>query len=160
MLPWCPRCGTALSSHELAQGYEDVKDLTITAKFELVDEPGTYLLAWTTTPWTLLSNLGLAIDPRQTYTVVNHEGEMVILAEPLRASVLPGATELGDLPGDLLLGARYAPPFENVEEGSTHTIVAGDLDPDAATARAVGENPVGAAGVVGGLEGRRDYRAD
>jgi isoleucyl-tRNA synthetase len=53
VLPWCPVCGTALSSHELAQGYEDVKDLSITAKFELVNEPGTYFLAWTTTPWTL-----------------------------------------------------------------------------------------------------------
>lgn len=61
VVPWCPRCGTALSSHELAQGYADVKDLTITAKFELVDEPGTYLLAWTTTPWTLPGNVGLAV---------------------------------------------------------------------------------------------------
>lgn len=62
IVPWCPRCGTALSSHELAQGYQDVKDLTITAKFELVDEPGTFLLAWTTTLWTLPGNVALAID--------------------------------------------------------------------------------------------------
>ncbi len=61
VVPWCPRCGTALSSHELAQGYQDIKDLTITAKFELVDEPGTYLLAWTTTPWTLPGNIALAV---------------------------------------------------------------------------------------------------
>ncbi|MCX6787438.1 MAG: class I tRNA ligase family protein [Candidatus Kaiserbacteria bacterium] len=64
VVPWCPRCGTALSSHELAQGYEDVKDLTITAKFELVDEPGTFLLAWTTTPWTLPGNVALAVGLR------------------------------------------------------------------------------------------------
>src|SRR5450759_503382 len=67
VLPWCPRCGTALSSHELAQGYEDVKDLTITAKFELVDEHGTYLLAWTTTPWTLPGNVALAVGNEIEY---------------------------------------------------------------------------------------------
>ncbi len=70
VLPWCPRCGTALSSHELAQGYEDVKDLTITAKFELVDEQGTYLLAWTTTPWTLPGNVALAVGNNIDYVKV------------------------------------------------------------------------------------------
>jgi len=67
VVPWCPRCGTTLSTHELAQGYKDVKDLTITAKFELVDEPGTYLLAWTTTPWTLPGNVGLAVGEKIEY---------------------------------------------------------------------------------------------
>lgn len=70
ILPWCARCGTALSSHELAQGYADVKDLSVTAKFELVDEPGTYLLAWTTTPWTLPGNVALAVGNDITYVKV------------------------------------------------------------------------------------------
>lgn len=70
VIPWCARCGTALSSHELAQGYEDVKDLSVTAKFELVDEPGTYLLAWTTTPWTLPGNVGLAVGEDIDYVKV------------------------------------------------------------------------------------------
>ena len=69
-MPWCPRCGTALSSHELAQGYQNVKDLTITAKFGFVDEPGTFLLAWTTTPWTLPGNIALAVGADIEYTVV------------------------------------------------------------------------------------------
>ncbi|HBP43754.1 MAG TPA: isoleucine--tRNA ligase, partial [Clostridiales bacterium] len=59
ILPSCPRCGTALSSHELAQGYEDRKDTTVVAKFKCVDEDNTYFLAWTTTPWTLPSNIAL-----------------------------------------------------------------------------------------------------
>ncbi|MFM2330618.1 MAG: hypothetical protein RLZZ26_125 [Candidatus Parcubacteria bacterium] len=71
VVPWCPRCGTALSSHELAQGYQDVKDLTITAKFELVDEPGTYLLAWTTTPWTLPGNVALAVGEDIEYVKID-----------------------------------------------------------------------------------------
>ncbi|MBP6925440.1 MAG: class I tRNA ligase family protein [Candidatus Pacebacteria bacterium] len=67
VVPWCPRCGTGLSSHELAQGYADVKDISITAKFELVYEPGTYVLAWTTTPWTLPGNVGLAVGENIEY---------------------------------------------------------------------------------------------
>src|SRR3989344_2723283 len=70
VVPWCPRCGTALSAHELAQGYQEVKDLTITAKFELVDEPGTYLIAWTTTPWTLPGNVALAVGENIEYVKV------------------------------------------------------------------------------------------
>jgi isoleucyl-tRNA synthetase len=60
VLPWCPRCGTALSSHELAQGYKTVKDLAVTVEFKVVGQENTYLLAWTTTPWTLPGNVALA----------------------------------------------------------------------------------------------------
>lgn len=67
VLPWCPRCGTALSSHELAQGYEDDKDLSVTAKFKVVGEENTYLLAWTTTPWTLPGNVALAVGKDVEY---------------------------------------------------------------------------------------------
>ena len=89
VVPWCPRCGTALSSHELAQGYQDVKDLTITAKFELVDEPGTYLLAWTTTPWTLPGNIALAVGEDIQYVKWNKDGENFILAEELAQKYFP-----------------------------------------------------------------------
>ena len=61
-MPYCPRCGTALSSHEVAQGYKDVKDLTAIAKFKVAGEDNKYILAWTTTPWTLPSNLALCIN--------------------------------------------------------------------------------------------------
>ncbi|MFM7088404.1 MAG: class I tRNA ligase family protein, partial [Candidatus Paceibacterota bacterium] len=61
VVPWCPRCGTALSSHELAQGYEDVKDLSLYVKFKVKGQENTYILAWTTTPWTLPGNVALAV---------------------------------------------------------------------------------------------------
>ena len=67
VMPYCPRCGTALSSHEVAQGYKDVKDLTCIAKFKVEGEENKYILAWTTTPWTLPSNLALCINKAYTY---------------------------------------------------------------------------------------------
>lgn len=70
VVPWCPRCGTGLSSHELAQGYEDVKDLAVTVKFKVKGEENTYILAWTTTPWTLPGNVGLAINSSTVYCKV------------------------------------------------------------------------------------------
>lgn len=109
IVPWCPRCGTALSSHELAQGYADVKDLTITAKFELVDEPGTYLLAWTTTPWTLPGNVALAVNPSVAYAKYTREGESFIVAKNL-AHKYPGElTE--EFLGKNLVGKRYKPLY-------------------------------------------------
>ncbi len=83
VVPYCPRCGTALSSHEVAQGYKDVKDETVVAKFKLVDEENTFFLAWTTTPWTLPSNVGLVVNPKESYVKVSCEGEFFILAEAL-----------------------------------------------------------------------------
>jgi len=71
VVPYCPRCGTALSSHEVAQGYQNVADTSVYVKFELVDEPGTFVLAWTTTPWTLPGNVALAVSPDLTYVKVN-----------------------------------------------------------------------------------------
>ena len=70
VVPWCPRCGTALSSHELAQGYEDVKDLSVTIKFKVVGQNNTYILAWTTTPWTLPGNVALAVGKDIDYVKI------------------------------------------------------------------------------------------
>jgi len=83
VVPWCPRCGTGLSSHELAQGYEDVKDLSVTVKFKVKGEPSTYLLAWTTTPWTLPGNVGLAVGANILYFEYKEVGgsEKYILAK-------------------------------------------------------------------------------
>ena len=71
VMPYCPRCGTALSSHEVAQGYKDVKDLTATAKFKVKGEDNKYILAWTTTPWTLPSNLALCINKAYTLSLIH-----------------------------------------------------------------------------------------
>lgn len=67
IVPYCPRCGTPLSSHEVAQGYKDVKERSATAKFIVKGEENTYFLAWTTTPWTLPSNVALCVNPVETY---------------------------------------------------------------------------------------------
>ncbi|MSU74209.1 isoleucine--tRNA ligase [Candidatus Kaiserbacteria bacterium] len=113
VLPWCPRCGTALSSHELAQGYVEVKDLTITAKFELIDEPRTYLLAWTTTPWTLPGNVALAIGKDIVYGKYEKDGVRVILADARAASVLDdGWKRIEDVPAGMILGKHYKPLYD------------------------------------------------
>ena len=86
IVPYCPRCGTPLSSHEVAQGYKDVKERSATAKFAVKGEDNTYLLAWTTTPWTLPSNVALCVNPVEDYVKIKVEDETYILAEALIGS--------------------------------------------------------------------------
>ncbi|MBQ5927140.1 MAG: isoleucine--tRNA ligase, partial [Clostridia bacterium] len=84
IVPYCPRCGTALSSHEVAQGYKDIKQTTAFVKFKVVGEENKYVLAWTTTPWTLPSNVALCMNPDADYVEVKTEdGERYVLAEAL-----------------------------------------------------------------------------
>lgn len=113
VLPWCPVCGTALSSHELAQGYEDVKDLSLTVKFELVDEPNTYFLAWTTTPWTLPGNVALAVGKDILYSYVTSEGATYILASALVETVFASKeyTIGKQVSGGELVGMTYKPLY-------------------------------------------------
>ena len=89
IVPYCPRCGTPLSSHEVAQGYKDVKERSATAKFAVKGEENTYLLAWTTTPWTLPSNVALCVNPEEKYVKIKVDDEYYILAEALVASNFP-----------------------------------------------------------------------
>ncbi len=111
VLPWCPRCGTALSSHELAQGYKDVKDLSVTVKFELVDDEKTYVLAWTTTPWTLPGNVALAVGEDILYTKIKIENEYFILAKE-RLEIIDKEYEVvEELYGKDLIGKKYKPLF-------------------------------------------------
>lgn len=83
IVPYCPRCATSLSSHEVAQGYQDVKDRTVFVKFKALDEENTYYLAWTTTPWTLPSNVALAMNPNEDYTKFKFGDEFYIMADAL-----------------------------------------------------------------------------
>ncbi len=83
IVPYCPRCGTPLSSHEVAQGYKDVKERSATAKFAAAGEENTYFLAWTTTPWTLPSNVALCVNPNEAYVKIKVNDEYFILAEAL-----------------------------------------------------------------------------
>ncbi len=81
VVPYCPRCGTVLSSHEVAQGYEDVSDPSVYVLFPVAGETDRYLLVWTTTPWTLVANVAVAYGPRLDYLVVEHDGKEIIVAE-------------------------------------------------------------------------------
>ena len=137
VMPYCPRCGTALSSHEVAQGYKDVKDLTCVAKFKLEDEENTYILAWTTTPWTLPSNLALAINKSYEYAKVKAnigtedepQYENYILAKDLIDAVLKETPYeiLETFKGEKLLGKKYEQlmPFAKVE-GKAFVVIHGD----------------------------------
>ncbi len=121
VVPWCARCGTALSSHELAQGYADVKELSLTIKFPLADEPGTSLLAWTTTPWTLPGNVGLAVGEKIVYARYAKDGEKVILAKERAEQLGEGWMLEEEFPGSALVGRAYEPlyPFSKTLAGDT-----------------------------------------
>ncbi|MEE0934007.1 isoleucine--tRNA ligase [Clostridium sp. D43t1_170807_H7] len=128
VMPYCPRCGTALSSHEVAQGYKDVKDLTCVAKFKVEGEDNKYILAWTTTPWTLPSNLALCINKAYTYIEVKVGDEILILAKDLADKVLGEDYEIvREFPGTELLGTKYEQlmPFGKVE-GKAFEVIHGD----------------------------------
>jgi isoleucyl-tRNA synthetase len=111
IVPFCPRCETSLSSHEVSLGYKDVDDPSIFIKFKKADSPDKFLV-WTTTPWTLAANAGLAVGPYYDYVRVAHKGETLILAEAL-LRVLDGPFEvLERFKGDQLVGAKYEPLFD------------------------------------------------
>ncbi|MDS1269388.1 isoleucine--tRNA ligase [Lipingzhangella sp. LS1_29] len=121
--PYCPRCGTTLSDHELAQGYETVTDPSVYVRFPIVSGPladteqPTSLLVWTTTPWTLVSNTAVGAHPEVTYVVVSNGTERLLLAEPLVSTVVgPEWTPTGErYLGRELEGWRYQRPFELLE---------------------------------------------
>lgn len=112
IVPYCPRCGTALSSHEVAQGYKDVKERSATVRFRLVDEDAS-ILAWTTTPWTLPSNVCLCVNAKVEYCKAVQNGETFILAKDLVENVLGEDAQIVEtFLGDKLVGKKYQPLFE------------------------------------------------
>ena len=132
--PYCPRCGTGLSDHELAQGYEDVVDASVYVRFpvtasSLTDTFGALsLLVWTTTPWTLISNTAAAVHPEVDYTVAQLDGERFVIAEPLRIKVLgEESTVVATIKGKDLEGVSYERPFNWIEwpenPGPVNTVV-------------------------------------
>ena len=128
VMPYCPRCGTALSSHEVAQGYKDVSDLTCIAKFKVAGEENKYILAWTTTPWTLPSNLALCVNKAYTYVEAKAGEEIYILAKDLADKVLGEEYEIvKEFKGEELLGVKYEQlmPFAKIE-GKAFEVIHGD----------------------------------
>ena len=114
VVPYCPRCGTALSSHEVAQGYKDVKETSAIAKFKMEGTENTYFLAWTTTPWTLPSNVILSVNANETYVKAKYQDYYVIMAEALLDSVLgEGNYEVVEsMKGGDLEYVKYEPLFD------------------------------------------------
>ena len=114
VVPYCPRCGTALSSHEVAQGYQDVEETSIFVRFRVVGEENTYLLAWTTTPWTLPSNVALCVNPAEPYAYAKAaDGTTYILAEALAEALLgEDVTIQKTIQGEELVGLSYEPLFD------------------------------------------------
>ncbi len=142
VVPYCPRCGTSLSSHEVAQGYKDVVDASVFVRFPLTEaeaplEAGDELIVWTTTPWTLVSNAAVAVDPKLTYVRAKLPGDdaVMVVAEALVGRVLGEEAEVLDsFPGADLEGASYEAPFDFIiaadwgERG--HTVLAADFVTD------------------------------
>lgn len=133
VLPYCPRCGTTLSSHEVAQGYKEVKEDSIYLKFKLKDRKNTYFLVWTTTPWTLPGNVALAINPNIFYTTVKVNNERYILAKD-RLKILDELLNEDyeviedEIKGKDLINLNYIPPFDFIKsEQPVHYTIAADF---------------------------------
>jgi isoleucyl-tRNA synthetase len=134
VVPYCPRCGTPLSDHEVALGYKEATDPSIFIRMPLVDEPGTSLLVWTTTPWTLPANVAVAAHPDVDYVTVERETEdggkeKLILAEALLDKVFGDqpVKVLGKVKGKALKGKRYKPLFTYIPpEKPAHYVVMGE----------------------------------
>jgi len=128
--PYCTRCGTTLSDHEVAQGYETVADPSVHVRFPLLEPLAGHeadLLVWTTTPWTLVSNTAVAVHPDVTYVVARTGRGVFVVAEPLVETVLgPDAEQLATVPGTELAGRRYRRPFDLVDIPDAHLVVLAD----------------------------------
>ncbi|HEY9372751.1 isoleucine--tRNA ligase [Streptomyces sp.] len=131
--PYCPRCGTGLSDHELGQpgGYETVSSPSVYVRMPVTSGPlselGAALLVWTTTPWTLVSNTAVAVHPEVTYVAARTtDGEVLVVAEPLLSVLGEGATEVARFTGRDLEHTSYTRPFELVDIPGAHYVVLGD----------------------------------
>ncbi len=114
-MPWCARCGTGISQHEMTEGYQDREDPGLTVRFPLVDRPGESLLVWTTTPWTLTSNVAAAVGDHLRYALVRQGDDRFWLAKGTLKAALSGPFEvLEERPGADLVGWRYEGPFDDL----------------------------------------------
>ena len=115
VVPYCPRCGTALSSHEVAQGYKEVSDVSATVRFKVVGRENTYILAWTTTPWTLPSNVALCVNAHEDYCEFALDGQTYIMAQALLHAVFGEKAHEGQvlktMKGAELCGTAYEPLY-------------------------------------------------
>ncbi|MHB8857878.1 MAG: isoleucine--tRNA ligase [Thermoleophilia bacterium] len=129
VVPYCARCGTALSSHEVDQGYKTVEDPSIYVRFPLAEDPGLSLLVWTTTPWTLISNVAAAISPAIDYVEVISGGKRLIMARALVEKVLGEDAEIvREVGAGELAGRSYIAPYDFIApEKKAHFVVTADF---------------------------------
>ena len=126
VMPWCPRCGTGLSEHEIVtEGYKEIVHPGLYVKFPLVDEDAS-LLVWTTTPWTLTSNVAAAVHPEKTYVKVRDGEDTLYLVKALLPLLRGEAKTLAEMPGSELVGRRYSGPFDELaaQQGVEHRVIA------------------------------------
>jgi len=127
ILPWCPRCETALSSHEMAQGYKEISDPSIFVTIKVAGTQDKYFLVWTTTPWTLLSNVALALSPDEVYVTVKYGDKKLILAEA-RLKALEGSFEILERKkGSEYRGVKYEPLYDFMEIEKGHYAATADF---------------------------------
>ncbi|MFA4845023.1 MAG: isoleucine--tRNA ligase [Patescibacteria group bacterium] len=119
--PHCPRCGTSLSSHELSQGYKDVKDLSVTAKFKMIGAENEYLLAWTTTPWTLPGNVGLAVGKDIVYVKIKQGEALLWLAKDRLGEMKEPYEIIEETKGETLVGKAYEPLYPFLKQAIVGT---------------------------------------
>jgi len=131
IVPYCPRCGTPLSSHEIAQGYKEVEDYSAIVKFELKDRNNTYLLVWTTTPWTLISNVAAAVSADSTYAEIEYEGQNLILVMDLLPTLFGEDRpyrKVAEYKGSELVGTSYKPVYDYASgDSKAFQIISGDF---------------------------------
>ncbi len=127
VMPWCPRCGTGISEHEIVtEGYQDRTHLSVFVHFPLLDEPGASLLVWTTTPWTLTSNVAAAVHPELTYVKVRQGEHTMYVAKEAAKTAIRGEHEVvGEVTGADLVGRAYAGPYDElpVAQGVAHRVI-------------------------------------
>jgi len=128
VMPWCARCGTSLSQHELADAYEEVTHQAVYLKLPLRERPNERILVWTTTPWTLTANAALAVHPDLEYARVEQDGEVLYLSRGRVEGLAPHAQRLDGVGGGDLVGLGYAGPFDHLpaQQGVEHRIIPWD----------------------------------
>jgi isoleucyl-tRNA synthetase len=129
VVPFCPRCQTPLSSHEVAQGYKNVKDDSIIVKFKIKNKKDEYLLVFTTTPWTLPSNVGIAVNAKIDYNYVQDKetGNIFIIAKELTKENFPDAKIIKTVKGSKLVGIKYEPLFNYFKDLDAFRIIEGNF---------------------------------
>ncbi|HEY8806967.1 MAG TPA: isoleucine--tRNA ligase [Candidatus Limnocylindria bacterium] len=130
-MPWCARCGTALSQHEMLDSYREMTHTSIYAKLPIDGQPNSFFLVWTTTPWTLPANVALAIHPELDYVRAKVGGETFVLGKKVFETLaLPGASVVETVKGKALLGLRYRGPFDDLPAAGpakvVHRVIAWD----------------------------------